>query len=130
MARPVSAADRAAGGRPFWEDPAVQGVNRRAAHAPLRSFPAPAAALEYFTRPPPVSDALAPCPRVARLSGRPWRFALFPRPGDVPRGFEQPGFDARGFGEVRRRAAAGAGWAGAAAPRPPGALAPAPLRPL
>lgn len=91
---------RAAGARPFWEDPTVSGINRRAAHTPLRSFPSPAAAIQYYTRPLPVADLLAPCARVARLSGRRWQFRLFPTVADVPDGFWQPDFDASAFGEV------------------------------
>ncbi|GBF99412.1 beta-D-galactosidase [Raphidocelis subcapitata] len=100
-ARLVSPADRGVpGGRPFWEDPSAQGINRRAAHAPLRSFPSAAVAAAHLARAPPVADPLGDCPRVARLSGRPWQFRLFDRVADVPDGFWEPGFDAEGFGEI------------------------------
>jgi hypothetical protein len=79
----------------------VQGINRRAAHAPLRSFPSAATAAAHHARAPPLADPLADCPRVARLSGRPWQFRLFDRVADVPEGFWAPGFDASGFCEVR-----------------------------
>ncbi|KIZ05776.1 hypothetical protein MNEG_2187, partial [Monoraphidium neglectum] len=85
--------------KPFWEDPTVSGINRRAAHAPLRSFPSAAAAVQYYARPLPADDLFAPCPRVAMLSGRPWSFKVFPRAGDVPDGFWEPGFNDSGFAE-------------------------------
>jgi hypothetical protein len=89
--------------RPFWEDPSALAANRRAAHAPLRSFPSADAAVRYYARPPPLADGelYAPCPRVARLGGRPWRFRVFPSPADAPGGFWEPGFDDSAFGEAR-----------------------------
>jgi hypothetical protein len=102
----IKLADAVAGGRPFWEDPTVSGINRRGAHAPLRSFPSPAAAVQHYARPLPAADAYTSAPRVARLSGHPWQFQLFERVADVPDKFWEPGFDASGFGEVRPFAAA------------------------
>jgi len=97
----ITAGDHSAGGRPFWQDPTVSGINRRSAHAPLRSFPSAAAAVQHYTRPLPVADLHASSPRVARLSGRRWQFRMFDRVADVPDRFWAPGFDASDFGEVR-----------------------------
>lgn len=88
--------------RPFWEDPGCTGINRRAAHAPLRSFPDADAALRYFTAPVPAPpDTLSHAtPRMQRLSGGEWDFKLYDSPAAVPAGFYEPSFEADGFCKV------------------------------
>ena len=100
---PNKACDHVVADTPFWENPGATAINRRGSHAPLRSFPSAAAALQYFTAPVPASDAdlWGPCPRVTRLSGCKWDCRVFERPSDVPAGFWEPGYGAKGFGKVR-----------------------------
>ena len=143
MALPGAGLSPAPGGRPFWEDPTTVAINRRAAHAPLRSFTSADAALRRYLlaadarpllpvdgdsgsaavaaapapappksqpQPQPASPAgwdVEPGTRVARLSGRAWRFQLFGRVADAPSRFWADDFDDSAFGEVR---AQGPGW--------------------
>ncbi len=121
---------RAGQAAPDWENPAIFGINKRASHAPLRSYrdlQASVIALKPTVAPsevhlPKCTSALpAPATKshppdawrdnlpsiiggnwgIRRLSGCDWEFRLFGNPGLVPEDFPQPGFDTTGWGKVR-----------------------------
>lgn len=111
---------------PDWESPATLGINKRASHAPLRSFRDIKSAVSIF-RPGVVGTCptqlqpseqlrsqraaatqslaargVAPLPGtgIRTLSGCEWSFQLFRNPGEVPEDFVQPGFAAEGWHKV------------------------------
>ena len=91
---------------PDWENPAIIGINKRLAHAPLRSFTAPEQALQYYRL---LSD-LPPSPRVLSLNSERWRFKLCDRPSEVPPGFQHPAFSDDSWAQVRVPWLASSGW--------------------
>ncbi|KAG2426464.1 hypothetical protein HXX76_011694 [Chlamydomonas incerta] len=111
---------------PDWECPATLGINRRASHAPLRSFRDLGSAVSTF-RPGVVGTCptqlqpseqlrlqraaatqslaargVAPVPGsgVRDLSGCEWSFQLFRNPAEVPEDFVQPDFAAEGWHKI------------------------------
>ncbi|KAL4457400.1 hypothetical protein ABPG75_012265 [Micractinium tetrahymenae] len=79
-----------------WENPSVIGINKRAAHAPLRSFTSPSQAAEHFR----LRSGASTSPRLLSLNGDAWRFQLFDRPYAVPPGFSEADFDASAWPQV------------------------------
>lgn len=113
---------------PFHETPALQGINRRPAHVPLRSHLSVREALEFHTAPLPTARELladgggttgtgaaaaaapAPPPPSSLVSplgglGALWDFALVRSPEHVDPAFVRPDFEPsaeKGWGKVRR----------------------------
>jgi len=84
----VAGAGRAAA-QARWSDPSVIDVGREPPHASFVPYPDRDAALQGGT----------PSPWVLSLDG-PWRFSWVPRAGDAPAGFEDPGYDDDGWGDI------------------------------
>jgi len=73
-----------------WEDPAVSGRNREAAHTPMGVFPDEAAAI--------LGERIAG-PFVQSLDGE-WRFHLAPSPLECPTSFWEESFSASSWGAI------------------------------
>ena len=82
---------------PDWENPAVYGINKRAAHVTLRSFTHPQQAFEHYRL---VSETTS-SPRRLALNGTNWDFKLVDRPSEVPENFWDPQYDCSQWDKVR-----------------------------
>jgi hypothetical protein len=86
-----------------WEDPAVYGINKRAAHVELNNFHSVDDGLQYVSRIGRELTAKLP----EKISGKKlltgkWQFKLFPNPDDVPADFVH-GCTGDGWAQVRFR---------------------------
>jgi hypothetical protein len=82
-----------------WQNPQVLGINKRKAHAQLRSFTSDEQAFQHFQ----LRSEGPASPNVHSLNGDKWRFSLFDKPAAVPLGFENDAFDDGAWSEVRNR---------------------------
>ena len=80
---------------PDWEDPAVIGRNKEAAHAMLLPQPS----LEAARDAAPDAEGRLASPWQRSLNGD-WRFHWAPRPAERPAGFEAPDFDDSGWDTI------------------------------
>ena len=83
---------------PDWENPAVYGINKRAAHVTLRSYSNPREAFEDYKLYKHTSHSS----RRLYLNSFPWCFKLFEKPSDTPDDFYKQDYDARSWDEVRK----------------------------
>ena len=70
---------------PDWENPALLGINKRRAHAPLRSHQSITSAVGHFN--PRHHVSISSSGSLQMLSGCQWTFKLFPNPKAVPLDF-------------------------------------------
>ena len=69
-----------------WEDPAVYGINKRAAHVELNNFQSSDDGVKYISRIGRELGAEPPRSGKKVLNGK-WQFKLFPNPDNVPDDF-------------------------------------------
>ncbi len=75
-----------------WENPSVISINKRKAHAELRSFTSAEQAWRHFDL-PSSADTVAQSPHIYSLNGEDWRFKLHDCPESVPAAFSQLEFE-------------------------------------
>ena len=82
-----------------WENPSVISINKRKAHAELRSFTSAEQAWRHFDL-PTSADTVAQSPRIHSLNGEGWSFKLHNCPEAVPTAFSQREFNDTAWSKV------------------------------